>query len=440
MRLNVFKRKAASKTQEANPAVTSNVKIDTSNQLIRDQLKFIHLREEDLIVLRSLKPLIEANLTLLVDQFYANIERVEELIAVIQKHSSIERLKQRLRQHVLRMFDGTIDEPYIEQRKKIAYTHVKVGLTSTWYTAALQGLFNSITELILKHTENHQESVKAIHSVSKIINLEQQVVLSEFEAETVRLSHEDIKSKKAMAEHVSATSQELAAIAEETSASLDELSNRASEVVKHSKDGTESVSYVDTLSHEGKAKLDDQQIEMKKINETMGLISKEMEQLQSISDQIQEIVQIVQSIADQTNLLALNASIEAARAGEHGKGFTVVANEVRKLSEQTKDTVNDVTQLIEKTKSQITNVSAYVREVDEMVESGTKGMEEKKQFFEKIIGAVAVTKEQSSKIDKEIQNISNVIAEINSTVTQVASTADKLNDVTYQLTEADDQK
>lgn len=108
--------------------------------------------------------------------------------------------------------------------------------------------------------------------------------------------------------------------------------------------------------------------QMESIFETMKVLAKSMNEMETRSNEIDKIVDVISSIADQTNLLSLNASIEAARAGEHGKGFAVVANEVRSLAEQSSNSAHQINQLI-------ANIQSATNEAVRMMDKGQKEVE-----------------------------------------------------------------
>lgn len=109
---------------------------------------------------------------------------------------------------------------------------------------------------------------------------------------------------------------------------------------------------------------------MRTVSETVEAAGHHIEELTRRSDEITNIVSVIQAVAEQTNLLALNAAIEAARAGEHGRGFAVVADEVRQLAERTHNSTGEISHQVDSILSVTGEVVSSMGDVTELVKSG----------------------------------------------------------------------
>jgi heam-based aerotactic trancducer len=405
------------------------LEIDAKTDLGK-QIQMISLTSYDLAILQQLQPIVTKHIEPIVRQFYVNLEIENSLTDIINQHSSVSKLQQTLHIHIQEMFSGEINEAFYNKRMRIAYIHFKIGLEPKWYMCAFQDLLNSLMRIFQEELEDTISLYDAISATSKILNLEQQLVLAAYQKEIDEEYQAQERKKAVIHVRIKDTSQNLVGIFEQSNQSIDKMIRQFETLTEYAHTGSNTSEQVVIASKNQSEDLKKQEESMQEMEVKMNDIKMESASLAEISKQIESIVSMVTNIAEQTNLLALNAAIEAARAGEEGKGFAVVADEVRKLAEQTKHSVSSVSGLIEKTNNQVEKVVSYVDDVQLSVTSNTERMQQIYNFFEQLVDRMQASKEQNSMVEREMEDVFSYLDNINQSFQHISKEMEDLVSMT----------
>jgi len=257
------------------------------------------------------------------------------------------------------------------------------------------------------------------------------------------------------AEQISSASEQLASGAEEQQSQLSEVATSMEEmsamILESSKNASttqENAKLTKDAANEGGTTVQETVHGIENVARITEEAAKQIAMLEQRSNEIGEVILVIDEIADQTNLLALNANIEAARAGEAGRGFAVVADEVRKLAERTvkatseigekiKVIQNDVKNSVEamnKVASQSTDSQAIAAKAGKAL---TRIGELVNDVTQAVVHIASAADEQSSgaeEISKNIETVSTVAREAASSAQELASSSEQLNQEVKGLT------
>lgn len=224
-----------------------------------------------------------------------------------------------------------------------------------------------------------------------------------------------------------------AAAIEETNASLSEASNFSESTAAASKNTTNNGMNVKRAAEKSAVKISEITENITEIATSSKEVSTIINELDYSSKKIGDIIKIITSISGQTNLLALNAAIEAARAGESGKGFSVVAEEIRKLADESNKAAAEIAGLIKDNQSKSSLAVTSAEKVEERVSIGVNKAVEVKASMQSIIKNIQEIAGEIEEIDKSNEQQVASSREIEKAVGNIAHSSNKMAEGTENI-------
>ncbi|WP_307416940.1 methyl-accepting chemotaxis protein [Paenibacillus sp. W2I17] len=274
---------------------------------------------------------------------------------------------------------GLVNEKFNTMVRKINDTIVKVQITS-------QEVNQSAKELYEVSERNSENADSINNNVTQITS--------------------NIRSQEQATRDSARAMSEMATVIQTIASSSASVADEAYEMERRSQQGNSVVRQVSE--------------QMNLITESVKNTASAIEVLESRSQEIGDILNIISGISSQTNLLALNASIEAARVGEEGRGFAVVAGEVRKLAEQSEQATSQVGVLIQEIQAGIKQAVRAMEQGTSEVDTGLSVADQTGQLFEDIL-------EAAKKVSNQIQEVSSATEEISAGTEEMTATAEDLS-------------
>lgn len=299
---------------------------------------------------------------------------------------------------------------------------------------ALNITIENISKMILEikeKSENINQSSKVLYSISEEMTVSANEVASSIQETATGSGHQ--------AEDLIEISQ-----------LLSEFNKFIVAMVKSIEDVDRNSNNIETMTEKGEKNIQVLTESINKVMKSSDDFTNSFSKFGKNIYQINEITNIINGIATQTNLLALNASIEAARSGEHGKGFSVVAEEIKKLAEESKISSENISKLISELSNDTKSLFQVANTMDNELSNQKEVINNIIDSFEKIILAINdntpkielvttfannINKEKDS-ILKKVENSSSIAEEISASSEEISSSAEEMNASAEEVSKA----
>ncbi|GCD54173.1 methyl-accepting chemotaxis protein [Acetobacter pasteurianus] len=470
--------------------VSAMEKSDQKLTSISGRLSFLGIADDEREILSRLRSELGPILDVALDKFYQRVNLTPELGHFFKNEEMMHSAQLRQKEHWETILSGVFGKKYIDNVIRIGTTHAKIGLDPQWYIAGyailLDCIIQQLTARAAQKASRRNKSAdlerlgKDLGTLIKVALLDMDLSISIY---LDKLRDEREKAEKDSNAALEVISQAIEKVAQgDMSVTLDKMvSEKAPRLTKSFnllKDGIGGIvseireasglvgDSTTSISHDVDSVISQTDLQVELIakitaataaleasissvskqtlaaedavkkcaiatengNKNINDASEAMRQISAAWKTISDLVNSIDGIATQTNLLALNASVEAARVGEHGRGFSVVAEEIRKLSARTKKAAEDI--------------SARARQSEALIKGATASVEKTERLLEGInadvsavSGAVSLINDEVDKQNKSATSNHHESSELQNVTRETANKTKRMTSTCQALTE-----
>lgn len=227
--------------------------------------------------------------------------------------------------------------------------------------------------------------------------------------------------------------QQQQALTQDVASSMENMTNSTQDMNQIANITSDNSRETLTLSKQGQTVVEENLASVDHLSEMMTNASQVVSKLESDSQNIGSVLDVIRGIAEQTNLLALNAAIEAARAGEQGRGFAVVADEVRTLASRTQESTEEINQMIEQLQSGAKDAVESIRLGNSSILTSQEKAHQTNQMIDNINGSIDEIQQQNQQLSQAADNQSGITLQINDNIENIKQVSHTTNSNTEQI-------
>jgi methyl-accepting chemotaxis protein len=289
------------------------------------------------------------------------------------------------------------------------------------------------TQVVAAGQQINDASEQSARATNQVATTMQQITQGAAQqAESIAATMSTVQQVSQAVDNVARGAQEQAGAVTRSSEITTEISNAIRQVTANAQAGAQNADQAARTARAGAETIAATIVGMEGIRNKVGLSAQKVQEMGQHSEQVGLIVETIDDIAAQTNLLALNAAIEAARAGEHGKGFAVVADEVRKLAENTAQATKEIAALIKGIQRTVAEAVKAMDEGADEVEAGVSRAAKSRQALESILEAIEA-------VNRQMDEIASAAGQVESSADGMVRAMDSVSAVVEENTAATEE-